>query len=159
MLTEAFKLLEIGAQNDQTDGLFQQVELIDNNNRNNNQNSEFKRGSRGTRLSEVYLSEIFQGMMGAENTVYIRINTAFRIGYKRRDLRNPQNILVKFVDWTSKKTLIDNFREQGGIQIEGSKLKFTTNLSSITLRCTLKFLTNTLTGKCHISYRWGFPFK
>lgn len=65
---------------------------------------------------ENLVEYFFLGIIGENSKGGVKIDSAFRIGYRREN--RPRDVMVKFADWSSK-LVMSNFREHGAIAIEG----------------------------------------
>lgn len=72
------------------------------------------------------LKEVFTGCLGVDASIVIQTILASRIGTFRKVEKNPRDIVIKFLDWSS-----STFKELQGLEIEGEQIQIYPDLSII----------------------------
>lgn len=112
----------------------------------------------GANLKE-YLRDLFESILGSDIIEVVKIDSAFRIGIYRNNMR-PRDVLIKFADWNSKKLVMMHLCQFGNVTVEGLEVQAFADLAPSTLqkRKDLKFFTDRLQQR-KITYTWGVPFR
>lgn len=136
------------------------MENLDNQHHKNNiRLKKLKEQVEGANL-QSYLADLFESILREDDAKKIKIDSAFRVGPIKKQLGRPRDVVVKFVDWTSKQLIMYNCRQHRKLIIEDQEVQIFSNFPPITLQKLhdFRFLTNCL-RKYNINYSWGFTFK
>lgn len=108
------------------------VENTNNIVKNNIRLRGLREGKEGEELSQ-YLEKVFTGCLGADTEIVIQISSAYRLGPFKRTQTITRDGLIRFLDWHTKQAELDIFREQLGLEIEGSQIAIYSDLSVISI--------------------------
>lgn len=99
----------------EVDDLFDHVEALDNQHRKNNiRIKHLKEHSEGNILHDLFNRffnyYFYRSLMRLNATLDIRLDFTFSIGHRKKDVNRPREIIVRFIDHTSKCTRIRKFK-------------------------------------------------
>lgn len=68
------------------------------------------------------MEDLSTGCLGADSDIIIQTVAAYRIALLKKTQKNPRAVLIKFVDWVTKRKVQDIFRDQSNLVIEVSQI-------------------------------------
>lgn len=77
-----------------------------------------KEHAEGGQPTGLPITDVLESIVGVEGSDKVRIDSAFRVGQYKRNAVRSRDLIVTFSEWTTKKLIMTNFRQQGNLGVE-----------------------------------------